>query len=52
MKSGLAAAGPDARVVVLHKGRVLASGAQAEVIDQAGAADLAGAFDRLTKAPV
>ncbi len=42
--------GPEARVVVLHKGRVLASGRQSEVIGQAGADDLAGAFDRLTKA--
>ncbi len=43
-------AAEDARVVVLHKGRVLASGTRAEVIAGTQAADLAGAFDRLTKA--
>ena len=42
-------AGEDARIVILHRGRVLASGTQGEVITAAGASDLAGAFDLLTK---
>ena len=43
-------AGGDAGVVVLHKGRVLASGPIADVVAQAGAADLKGAFEELTHA--
>ena len=37
------------RVVVLHEGRVVARGTAAEVVSQAGEADLATAFDRLTR---
>ena len=44
-------AAADARIVVLHQGRVLASGTRGEVIEGTGAADLAGAFDRLTRPP-
>jgi len=40
-------AGDD--VVVLHKSRVLAQGALGEVVEQAGGADLADAFNRLTR---
>jgi len=43
-------AGGDAGVVVLHKGRVLASGPVADVVAQAGATDLKGAFEGLTHA--
>ena len=38
-----------ARVVVLHRGRVRAEGEVEDVVRQAGAADLAGAFARLTR---
>jgi ABC-2 type transport system ATP-binding protein len=41
-----AGAGDD--VVILHKGSVLAHGALGEVIGRSGAADLRGAFNRLT----
>ena len=41
-----AASGDD--VVVLHKGSVLAHGTVADVIGRSGAADLGGAFNRLT----
>ena len=41
-------AGENARVIVLHEGRVLASGTVAEVQRQTGATGLRGAFDRLT----
>jgi ABC-2 type transport system ATP-binding protein len=37
----------NARVVVLHKGRVLADGAVPDVVAASGAGDLRGAFDRL-----
>ena len=37
----------DAQVVVLHAGRVLASGPVPDVVARAGAADLRSAFDRL-----
>jgi ABC-2 type transport system ATP-binding protein len=43
-------AGADDQVVVLHRGRVLASGTTAEVIGRVGGDDLKGAFDRLTRA--
>jgi ABC-2 type transport system ATP-binding protein len=43
-------AGGDASVVVLHKGRVLASGPVADVVAQAGTANLKGAFEGLTHA--
>ncbi len=36
------------RMVVLHEGRVAARGTAAEVVRQAGAADIAGAFAQLT----
>ena len=42
-----ACAGDD--VVVLHKSRVLAQGALAEVVERAGAADLSDAFTRLVR---
>jgi ABC-2 type transport system ATP-binding protein len=42
-------AGLDARVVVLHHGRVLADGPAAEVVAQAGASGLQDAFERLTR---
>jgi ABC-2 type transport system ATP-binding protein len=35
---------------VLHKGRVLAHGALDDIVGQAGAGDLGGAFNRLTAA--
>lgn len=41
----------DARVIVLHQGRVVASGSRAEVAGGARSHDLTTAFDRLTKAP-
>ena len=41
---------PDDAVVVLHRGRVLASGEVKKVVAEAGAADLRGAFTRLTAA--
>ncbi len=40
----------DARVVVLHKGRVLASGPVPDILAQAGAATLKDAFEHLTHA--
>ncbi len=40
----------DSRVIVLHKGVVLADGGVPEVVAASGAADLRGAFDRLTAA--
>ena len=42
-------AGPDAHVIVLHRGRVLAAGPAAEVVAHAGAAGLKDAFERLTR---
>lgn len=42
-------AAPPARVVVLHQGRVRAEGDLEDVVREAGAADLAGAFARLTR---
>lgn len=42
---------PDGRVVILHRGRILAQGPVAEVIRQTGAADLRAAFDALTQMP-
>ena len=43
-------ANDDTRVIVLHRGRVLADGKVPEVVTQAGAADLKTAFDRLVRA--
>ena len=40
--------GPGDSVVVLHKGRVLAAGETGRVVAETGAADLPGAFARLT----
>ena len=40
----------DAQVVILHKGRVLAAGDVGDVIAEAGAQDLEGAFEALTGA--
>ncbi|HVJ52670.1 MAG TPA: ABC transporter ATP-binding protein [Aliidongia sp.] len=42
-------ANDEARVIVLHRGRVLADGRVPEVVAASGAADLKGAFDRLTR---
>jgi len=39
----------NARVIVLHKGVVLADGAVAEVVEASGERDLRGAFDRLVR---
>jgi ABC-2 type transport system ATP-binding protein len=39
----------DARVIVLHQGRVLAQGTSAEVIGHAGGKDLRTSFERLTR---
>jgi ABC-2 type transport system ATP-binding protein len=39
----------DSRVVVLHKGVVLAAGAVPDVVASSGAHDLRGAFDRLVR---
>ena len=39
---------PDNRVIVLHEGKVLAAGKVDEVVRQAGAEDVRGAFGRLT----
>jgi ABC-2 type transport system ATP-binding protein len=39
----------DGKVIVLHRGRVLAQGAVAEVIKVAGADTMKGAFDALTR---
>jgi ABC-2 type transport system ATP-binding protein len=39
----------DGTVIVLHRGRVLAAGAVAEVIKTAGADSMKGAFDALTR---
>jgi ABC-2 type transport system ATP-binding protein len=43
-------ANADARVIVLHRGRVLADGKVPDIVAQAGAADLKAAFDRLVRA--
>lgn len=43
-------AGADARVVVLHKGRVRAEGSVADLLDRAGETTLKAAFDRLIRA--
>jgi len=40
----------EARIVVLHRGRILADDTVPAVVAQAGAADLKGAFDRLVRA--
>jgi ABC-2 type transport system ATP-binding protein len=40
----------QARVIVLHRGRILASGAVPEVVTGTEAPDLRGAFDRLVRA--
>jgi ABC-2 type transport system ATP-binding protein len=37
----------ESQIIVLHRGRILAAGPKPEVVREAGAADLAGAFDRL-----
>ncbi len=42
-------AGADARVVVLHKGRVLATGPAGDVVIETGATDLKDAFERLIR---
>jgi ABC-2 type transport system ATP-binding protein len=39
----------DGKVIVLHRGRVLAQGAVAEVIKASGADSMTGAFDALTR---
>jgi ABC-2 type transport system ATP-binding protein len=39
----------DGKVIVLHRGRVLAAGAVAEVMKTAGADSMKGAFDALTR---
>jgi ABC-2 type transport system ATP-binding protein len=39
----------DGKVIVLHRGRVLAQGAVAEVIEAAGVDSMKGAFDSLTR---
>jgi ABC-2 type transport system ATP-binding protein len=39
---------PGDQVIVLHRGRVLADGPVERVLEQAGAADIRGAFTRLT----
>jgi ABC-2 type transport system ATP-binding protein len=41
-------AGPEARVIVLHKGRIMAEGPVAAVVAEAGTADLRQAFQSLT----
>jgi ABC-2 type transport system ATP-binding protein len=43
-------AGADARVVVLHQGRVRAEGSVADLLDRAGETTLKTAFDRLIRA--
>jgi ABC-2 type transport system ATP-binding protein len=42
--------GPADQVIILHKGRVLAQGAVAAIVAEAGAADIRDAFTRLTGA--
>ena len=42
---------PDSRVVVLHRGKVLASGTRDEVTTDTGAADIRAAFSQLTRDP-
>ncbi len=42
---------PGDAVIVLHEGRVLAQGAAAEIVRSSGAADMRGAFARLTQTP-
>lgn len=44
-------AGEDAKVVVLHRGKVLAEGAVPEVVAASGRADMHGAFDFLVNDP-
>ncbi len=39
----------EARIILLHQGRILADGARDKVVAQSGAADLKGAFDTLTR---
>ena len=41
---------PDDRVVMLHKGLVLASGAARDIVAQTNAQNIAAAFSTLTKA--
>jgi ABC-2 type transport system ATP-binding protein len=43
-------ANDEARIIMLHRGRILADGTVPEVVAQAGAPDLKGAFDRLVHA--
>jgi ABC-2 type transport system ATP-binding protein len=43
--------GADARMIVLHKGRVLADGAVDEVVAASGALSVRAAFDALVQAP-
>lgn len=40
---------PEGRVIVLHRGRILAQGVVGEVIREAGASTMRAAFDALTK---
>ena len=40
-------AGADARIVILHQGRVRAAGERAEILARAGETSLKAAFDRL-----
>jgi ABC-2 type transport system ATP-binding protein len=41
----------QSRVIVLHRGRILAAGPVPAVVEAAGETSLRGAFDRLTQAP-
>jgi ABC-2 type transport system ATP-binding protein len=43
--------GEDARVIVLHRGRVLADGAVGEVVTATGTASIRAAFDALVRRP-
>jgi ABC-2 type transport system ATP-binding protein len=43
-------ANDEARVIVLHRGRVLADGAVPEIVADSGTGDLRGAFDHLVRA--
>jgi ABC-2 type transport system ATP-binding protein len=43
-------ANDESRIIVLHRGRILADGKVPQIIAQAGAADLKAAFDRLVRA--